>query len=176
MIGRSILLVLVAWVIGFMWFAVALPQPTYEGETDAVIVPTGAAGRIPHGLEVLDDGKARLMLVTGVDPEVRPAEFAAEFGVSMEQMQCCVSLGFDAVDTRGNAVETADWVVENEIKSLRLVTTDWHMRRASGELRQKLPTNVRIVEDAVASEPALGTLFLEYNKLLASWASRMLPI
>ena len=176
MIGRLVMLVVVAWALGFMWFAVSLPQPVYRGETDAVIVPTGAAGRIAHGLEVLDEGKARLMLVTGVDPEVRPGEFAAEFDVSMERMQCCISLGFDAVDTRGNAVETADWVAANEIRSLRLVTTDWHMRRAAGELRQQLPTNIRIVEDAVASEPSLAILFLEYNKLLASRASRLLPI
>ncbi|ABC64378.1 YdcF family protein [Erythrobacter litoralis] len=176
MIWRLFLLVVVAYALGFMWFAAALPQPRFEGETDAVIVPTGAAGRIDRGLEVLDGGKARMMLVTGVDPEVRPAEFAAEFEVSMERMRCCVSLGFDAVDTRGNAAETADWVAENRIRSLRLVTTDWHMRRASGELRQKLPTNIRIVEDAVASEPSLGILFLEYNKLLATWASRLVPV
>ena len=176
MIWRGFLLVVVAWALGFMWFAVTLAQPKADLVTDAVIVPTGGAGRIPHGLEILDSEQARLMLVTGVSEEVKPAEFAAEFGVSMERMQCCVVLGFQALDTRGNAVETADWVARNKIKSLRLVTSDWHMRRASGELRQKLPTNIRIVEDAVATEPSLFTLFLEYNKLLASWLSRVLPI
>lgn len=176
MIWRAALLVLVGWALGFMWFAVSLPQPQHDKSTDAVIVPTGGAGRIGHGLEILDAGQAPLLLVTGVDTDVRPAEFAAEFNVSMERMQCCVVLGFDALDTRGNAVETADWVAENKIKSLRLVTSDWHMRRASGELRQKLPTNVLIVEDAVATEPSLFILFLEYNKLLASWLSRALPI
>lgn len=176
MIGRLVLLALVSWVLGFMWFAVSLPQPRYDGVTDAVIVPTGGPGRIAHGLEILEEEKARLMLVTGVDPEVRPAEFAAEFDASMEMMQCCVTLGFEAVDTRGNAVETAEWVTQNRVKSLRLVTTDWHMRRASGELREKLPTNIRIVEDAVASEPSLFALFLEYNKLLASWLSRAVPV
>ncbi|WP_284124255.1 YdcF family protein [Parerythrobacter aestuarii] len=176
MIWRGFLLVFVAWALGFMWFAVSLPVPVAQGDTDAVIVPTGGAGRIPHGLEILDEKKARLMLVTGVDTDVRPAEFAAEFEVSMERMQCCVALGFEALDTRGNAAETADWVARNKIKSLRLVTSDWHMRRASSELRRQLPTNIRIVEDAVATEPSLFTLFLEYNKLLASWLSGALPI
>jgi uncharacterized SAM-binding protein YcdF (DUF218 family) len=139
-------------------------------------VPTGGAGRIAHGLQILDQGKARLVLVTGVDTDVRPAEFAEEFNVSMDQMQCCVVLGFEAMNTRGNAVETADWVARNEIRSLRLVTSDWHMRRAASELRRQLPTNIRIVEDAVATEPSLFTLFLEYNKLLASWLSRFVPV
>ena len=78
------------------------------------------------------------MLVTGVDPEVTPDEFAAEFEVDEAQMDCCVTLGFKAVDTRSNATETAEWVEANGITSLRLVTTDWHMRRAAGELARTL--------------------------------------
>jgi len=111
------------------------------------------------------------MLVSGVDPEVRPSEFAAEFGVSPEEMACCVTLGFAAVDTRSNAAETAKWVAQNEVRSLRLVTTDWHMRRAAGELDRTLPYHVTVIRDAVSSRPDLGTLFLEYHKLLASRAA-----
>ena len=91
------------WALGFLWFAVSLPQPADRLSTDAVIVPTGGAGRIAQGLAVLDDGLAGKMLVTGVDPEVTPEEFAAEFEVAQEQMDCCVTLGFSAVDTRSNA-------------------------------------------------------------------------
>lgn len=172
MIWRAVMLPVLGWALGFLWFAVTLPQPLADKTTDAVIVPTGAAGRIAHGLEILAAKQARLMLVTGVDPDVKPAEFAAEFDVSLQQMQCCVVLGYAAEDTRGNAQETADWVATNKIKSLRLVTSDWHMRRAAGELRSKLPTNIAVVEDAVTTQPSLGTLFLEYNKLIASWFSR----
>ncbi|MEO0643048.1 MAG: YdcF family protein [Pseudomonadota bacterium] len=160
--------VFLVWALGFLWFAIALPQPAQRLETDAVIVPTGGAGRIARGLDVLDDGLARRMLVTGVDPEVKPGEFAAQFEVPQAQMECCISLGFMAVDTRGNASETAQWVKTNEVTSLRLVTTDWHMRRAAGELERRLPDGVRVVWDAVPSQPSLGALFLEYHKLIAS--------
>lgn len=157
-----------AWVIGFLWFTVALPQPAGEQVTDAVIVPTGGAGRIAQGLAVLDQGQARKMLVTGVDPEVTPEEFAAEFEVDYASLDCCVTLGFIAEDTRGNATETAEWVEAHGIRSLRLVTTDWHMRRAAGELDRTLPEGVEVVWDAVPSEPSLPSLFLEYHKLIAS--------
>jgi uncharacterized SAM-binding protein YcdF (DUF218 family) len=160
-----------AWAIGFLWFVVALPKPADGATTDAVIVPTGGAGRIARGLEVLDKGLAEKLLVSGVDPEVKPGEFAAEFGVSPEEMACCVTLGFAAVDTRSNAAETAKWVAQNEVRSLRLVTTDWHMRRAAGELDRTLPDHVTVVRDAVPSQPQLATLFLEYHKLLASRAA-----
>lgn len=176
MIRNVLAFIVLAWALGFLWFAVTLPQPAGEARTDAVIVPTGAAGRIPHGLAVLDAGLADRMLVSGVAPEVKPGEFAAEFGVSEQRMACCVALGFAAVDTRGNASEIAAWVEANEIGSLRLVTTDWHMRRAAGELDRTLPDSVTVVRDAVASEPSLGNLFLEYNKLLASRASGLLGL
>ena len=35
--------------------------------------------------------------------------FAAEYKVSPELMACCVTLGFQSVDTRSNARETAAW-------------------------------------------------------------------
>ena len=174
MIRHAVSAIFLVWAIGFIWFAVALPQPAGDVETDAVIVPTGAAGRIPHGIEVLEAGLARNMLVTGVDPEVTPDEFAAEFEVSEQSMDCCVTLGFAAVDTRSNAAETARWVEERQVGSLRLVTTDWHMRRAAVELGRTLPSNVSVLRDAVPSEPSLGILFLEYHKLLASWLARMI--
>ncbi|MDZ4272382.1 MAG: YdcF family protein [Erythrobacter sp.] len=171
MIRRGVSLVFLVWVIGFLWFVVTLPGEASDVTTDAVIVPTGGAGRIARGLEVLDQGLAAKMLVSGVDSEVRPGEFAAEFGVAPEQMECCITLGFAAVDTRSNAAETAKWVAQNEVTSIRLVTTDWHMRRAAGEVERTLPGHVTVIRDAVPSQPDFGTLFLEYHKLIASRAA-----
>ncbi len=168
MIRQAISFVVLVWALGFIWFAVTLPQPAGDERTDAVIVPTGSAGRIPRGLDVLERGLAREMLVTGVDRDVKPNEFAAEFGVSSKRMKCCVTLGFTAVDTRSNAEETAAWVRERKITSLRLVTADWHIRRTATELDRTLPDNVSVVRDAVPSQPSMNSLFLEYHKYLAS--------
>lgn len=177
MIRRVFSLLFLAWVLGFLWFVVALPRPAEDGvTTDAVIVPTGGSGRIARGLAVLGAGHARKMLVSGVDPDVRPREFAAEFGVLPREMACCVTLGYAAVDTRSNAAETAKWVAQNEVRSLRLVTTDWHMRRAAGELDRALPASVTVIRDAVRSQPDLGTLFLEYHKLIASRAAGLFDL
>lgn len=168
MVRTFLSLVFLIWALGFLWFTVDLPQPAQKVETDAVIVATGGAGRIARGLDVLKDGLAPRMLVTGVDTDVRPGEFAAEFEVPQALMECCVTLGFMAIDTRGNAFETAEWVERNEISSLRFVTTDWHMRRAAAELDRQLPDSVQVVRDAVPSNPSLPTLFVEYHKLIAS--------
>ncbi|MDN3644584.1 YdcF family protein [Pontixanthobacter aestiaquae] len=168
MIRRVFAFVAIIWFAGFLTFTLTLPGPVADDESRVVVVPTGAAGRIERGLELLEADDARIMLVTGVDPEVKPGEFAAQFDVPMDVMQCCVVLGFDAVDTRGNATETAEWLKAKNIRSIRLVTTDWHMRRAANELRNTIPPAITIVEDAVPSEPSLRILFLEYHKFLAS--------
>ncbi len=175
MINRLFSLVLVAWAFGFLWFAVALPQPAGPERTDAIVVPTGSGGRIPRGIALLRDQQADQLLVSGVDANVRPGEFAAEYDVSPQLMECCVVLGFAALDTRGNARETASWVKANKVSSIRLVTTDWHMRRATLELQGELPQGITLLQDAVRSEPSLWTLFLEYHKLLFAWAVRMWP-
>lgn len=176
MIKRSISAIFLLWAVGFLWFVVALPQPADDIATDAVVVPTGGEGRIAQGLAVLDSDLAKMMLVSGVDREVKPAEFVAQFDVDEDMLECCITLGFAAVDTRGNASEIAQWVEDNEVSSLRLVTTDWHMRRAAGELSRTLPDGVKVIRDAVPSEPSFGSLFLEYHKLLASWTSGLIGL
>ncbi|MGH6785988.1 MAG: YdcF family protein [Novosphingobium sp.] len=173
MLRRALSIVLLAWAFGFIWFAVALPQPLAGGKTDAIAVPTGGKGRIARGLDELGNGLAPRMLVSGVAREVRPHEFALEYKVAPETMACCITLGFASVDTRSNATEIADWLKANRARSVRLVTSDWHMRRAAYELRLVLPKGVTVIEDAVPTRPSLRVLFLEYHKLLARRISRI---
>jgi uncharacterized SAM-binding protein YcdF (DUF218 family) len=173
MLRRVLSLILIAWVLGFVWFAAVLPQPAGTQRADAVVVLTGAAGRVERGLAVLGNGWAPQLFVSGVYREVKPDEFAVQFKVSGTQMACCVTLGYAAADTVGNAGETAGWVRTKNYRTIRLVTSDWHMRRAVFELGGVLPDGVTIVEDAVPSKPSLKTLFVEYNKLVARGLVRL---
>jgi uncharacterized SAM-binding protein YcdF (DUF218 family) len=166
-IWRVLSVVVIAWVLGFALFTVALPRPAPDVlVTDAVVVPTGAPGRIDRGLALLQAGKAQRMLVTGVDPDVRPGELAVAYKVPVQVIICCVDLGHDAVDTRSNADETATWVRTHGYRTVRLVTSDWHMARAALELRHALDADVEVIADPVPGTPRFGILFDEYNKYL----------
>ncbi len=173
MIRRAASIILLVWGFGFLWFAIAMPRAAGPGKAEAVVVLTGGSGRIDRGLEVLGKGWASRLFVSGVDREVRPHEFAIEYGVRAKLMACCVTLGFDSVDTRSNAQEIARWVAQEKIRSIRLVTNDWHMRRAVYELSVALPAGVIVSEDAVISQPSFRTLFLEYHKLIARRLARL---
>ncbi|WP_068076562.1 YdcF family protein [Novosphingobium lentum] len=170
---RLLSLAPLVWALGFIAFALILPQPAGDLHTDGVIVLTGGGGRIPRGIDVLRRGWARQMLVAGVDREVRPREFAAEYGVEPRLFACCMTLGYESVDTRSNALEAARWIASQHLASVRLVTTDWHMRRAAADLAHAAPAGTAILRDAVPSKPSMRILFLEYNKYIARWVARI---
>ncbi|MEY4270334.1 MAG: hypothetical protein RLZZ58_1550 [Pseudomonadota bacterium] len=166
MIGRFLSLVFLAWLLGFAWFALLLPLPAPAARTDAIVVLTGGGGRIDRALERLEAGDAKRLFISGVDRNVKPHELAATYRRPRALFDCCVVLGFEALDTRSNADEVARWVARRNYHSIRLVTTDWHMRRSERELRRALPADVAIVADAVRSQPELPTLWWEYQKYL----------
>jgi uncharacterized SAM-binding protein YcdF (DUF218 family) len=166
-IRRLISLALIVWLLGMAWFVVSLPRPAGNAATDAIVVLTGGKGRIERGIALLKAKKAKRMLVSGVDPTVRPEELAAVQDVSPDLFACCIDLGKQAVDTRSNAEETARWIAQRDFRTVRLVTTDWHMPRAEFELERALAGRAAVVPDAVDSEPSLTVLFREYNKLIA---------
>ncbi|APZ99769.1 hypothetical protein BWQ93_15730 [Sphingopyxis sp. QXT-31] len=176
MIKRILSLLFLAWVLGFAWFALLPPLPAGAQKTDAIVVLTGGPGRIDRALERLEAGDAKRLLISGVAREVKPRELAAEYKRPEELFDCCIALGFEAEDTRSNATEVATWVARRNYKSVRLITTDWHMRRAEYELARAVGDKVTIVPDAVHSEPSLATLFREYHKYLAGLAGGLLGL
>jgi uncharacterized SAM-binding protein YcdF (DUF218 family) len=166
MIVRFFALLVLIWALGFAAFAVALPRPGPDMRTDGIVVVTGGPGRIPRGLALLEAGKAKRMLISGVDRRVRPQDMIAEYHASARLIACCVDLGDESVDTRSNAEETAAWVRRHRYRTLRLVTTDWHMARARFELARMLDGQVTILPDGVRSEPGFLVLMTEYTKYL----------
>ena len=166
MISRAVAFLVLLYVLGYAASAVFLPKPGDERRTDAIVVLTGGAKRLERGLQLLEQKKADRMLISGVERTVRPVELAARYGTQQALFECCIDLGREAVDTRSNAEETAGWVHRKGYKTVRLVTTDWHMPRAQFELRRLLNDDVTLFGDAIASRPRFSTLFKEYNKYL----------
>ena len=166
MIRRVLGIAVIAWLLGFAWFMASLPGPLDNRRTDAIVVPTGGPGRIDRGIALLRAGAAKRMLVTGVAPGVRPVDLAIEYRTSPGLFACCIDLGREAVDTQSNAEETRDWVRRHRYRSVRLVTADWHLRRARLELTYALGPDIRVEGDGVAGAPRLLLLLAEYDKYL----------
>ena len=90
---------------------------------------------------------------------------------------CCVDLGSESVDTRSNAEEAQALARAAQLYQLvRLVTSDWHMRRARYEFRRQLGGKYRDRPRRGRTEPSFMTLFAEYNKYLLRRLSVWLDI
>jgi uncharacterized SAM-binding protein YcdF (DUF218 family) len=177
-IARAASLITLLYALGFVLFALTLgrPAPVDAAKTDAAVVLTGGSNRIEHAMTVLSDGKAKRLLVAGADPSVTKADLARRIGGSRHLLKCCVDLGSESVDTRSNAEEAGRWLARHHFTSVRLITSDWHMRRARYEFRKVLGAKFAIVPDAVQSEPSLLTLFGEYNKYVLRRAAVLADI
>lgn len=173
---RLLSLVVLVYVLGYALFVVALPRPADARTTDAIVVLTGGAGRIDRGLDILEQRRAKRMLISGVARTVRPSELAAQAGRGADLFECCIDLGRESVDTRSNADETARWLKRHRFRTVRLVTTDWHMPRARFELSRRVGEGVVIYKDAIDSDPSFNQLFTEYNKYLLRHAAVVVGI
>ena len=165
-LARAAALPLLGWMLGLIWFSLTLPGPAPLAlKSDGVVVLTGGTGRFRRGLAVVEAGAARRMLVSGVGEKTSRRQLAAAFGVATGRLRT-TDLGYQAVDTRSNAEETARWVAEHQFTSIRVVTSAGHMRRARLELSRVLPADVKVLSDAVPSEPKAHGLAFEYSKWL----------
>jgi uncharacterized SAM-binding protein YcdF (DUF218 family) len=178
MIARLLAFVVVLYALGFALFAVTLgsPAPADTPKVDAIVVITGGKGRIEHAASLLADGQGKRLLIAGADPLVRKVDLVNRLGGKEKLFDCCVDLGSESVDTRSNAEEANRWLQRRKYRSIRLVTSDWHMRRARYEFNRRLDPQIRIVPDAVRTEPNFMTLFAEYNKYLLRRISAWLDI
>ena len=169
------------WAAGFLVFMEALPK-TPKGDlvpTDAVVVLTGGSLRVETGLQLLENGYAERLFVSGVHRGIDVAELIRVAERRPGRLECCITLGHNATDTIGNAIETAEWVAQHNIGTLRLVTAGYHMPRSLLELSARMP-DVTILPHPVFPEHVKldrwylypGTALLaagEYSKFLAAY-------
>lgn len=173
---RILAFLLLAYALGYAVFAVMLPRPAGEERTDAIVVLTGGPGRLEHGFELMERGLGRRMLISGVARTVRPEELAAVYDVDPRLFECCIALDRESFDTRSNADEIARWLERRRFASIRLVTNDLHMPRARYEVRKRIGPDIRLVVDAVPTEPGFEQIFIEYNKYLLGMAADLIGI
>lgn len=175
-----VLLIGLAWTGGLVWFAErVVPGVTAEdGQTDAIVVLTGGRNRLTEGLLLLADERADRLFVSGVYHGVDVAALLALQQAAPQELECCIELGYEADDTAGNARETGAWAGDNDIASIRLVTSAYHMPRALVAFRAAMP-DITIVPHPVDSDAVPldewythpGTALLlasEYSKYLAA--------
>lgn len=131
----------VLFLLGFAWFALVIPRQEHElsGNADAIVVLTGGAERIADAFDLMENGRAKRLLITGVHPDTTSEDLLRRHPKAQPFLHCCVDLDRRALNTAGNALEARRWVANNRFRRVIIVTSSWHMPRALVELGRALP-------------------------------------
>jgi uncharacterized SAM-binding protein YcdF (DUF218 family) len=133
---------LLAGAIGqFALFAhtIATAKVPSSANADAIVVLTGGHARVSEAVRLLEEGRANRLLISGVHPGTTREQLAAVTASAMPLEKASVDLDRVALNTAGNAAETATWVKKNGFGSLLVVTSAYHLPRAEAELSGALP-------------------------------------
>ncbi len=173
------------WCIGLLWFLWQIPDdtsPVLSTKADAIVVLTGGGLRLEHGLNLLTHDKGKLLFISGVYAGAKPSEIFSAISPEMEKTyhryKKRIMVGKEALDTHGNAIETAAWVKKHNVRVIRLVTAAYHMPRSLLEMQWALP-DVTIIPDPVFPDSLSGKgwkqqmnmlkfIIGEYHKYLAT--------
>jgi uncharacterized SAM-binding protein YcdF (DUF218 family) len=138
---------------GFVLFANSVtrePQPQ-DASADGIVVLTGGQTRILEAAKLLEDGRGQRLLISGVNQKIGRASLLKISRLDETLFNCCVDLGYAALDTIGNAVETRRWAESLGYTRLIVVTSGFHMPRSLAELSREMP-NIELIAHPVAAE------------------------
>jgi uncharacterized SAM-binding protein YcdF (DUF218 family) len=179
---------LIIFLAGFLWFAysatqVVIESPDKISKKDAIVVFTGGKRRILSGLKMFVENRADKIFISGAASEIKIDDVIMLVSdpkdrLYLELNRSRMHMGYEADNTLENAIETAKWIKEEEVKSLIFITSFYHMKRAILSLQYFIDDNVKIVKYPIYTDKespvkwynnsrVSGLYFDEYVKYLA---------
>lgn len=137
----ALILLLVMLIIGFIVFANSVDRERVEPAhaADGIAVLTGGVARIDEAMKLLAKGKAKRVLITGVNQTTTKEQLKRLASQGDQYFACCVDIDKEALNTIDNATETAQWAALHRYGSIIVVTSNYHMPRALAELARAIP-------------------------------------
>ena len=167
------------WLGGLMGFGYCINRLRADEtvKTDAIVVLTGGRNRIGEAVRLLNDGLARQLLISGVSKgtSLDILKKRKDINITTDRE---ITLEENSTNTVENAIEAAAWVRKNKIRSIRLVTSNYHLPRSMAEFRANNGDLIILAHPVYSEKVAVRwwknwrSFFLiagEYNKFLYVW-------
>ena len=171
------------WLGGLICFDYKINHLTQDvtTKTDAIVVLTGGRHRLSEAASLLNQGMSERLFISGVPANVSLNALKKRGDIKIFTHKE-ITLDKIATNTFENARETSNWIKENNIQSIRLVTSNYHLFRSLVEFR-RWNHDVKIILHPVYSEKVATSwwksldsfyfLASEYNKFLFAFVRAM---
>ncbi len=169
---------IILWLGGFLIFQrmiMSYPKDLETETTDALVVLTGGRNRVAEALRLYNSGLSERLLISGVGHDVGIQELADQNKTAITHKKGQIILGTEATNTIENAIEVREVIRRQNISSVRLVTSNYHMPRSREEILALNP-DIKIICHPVYSENVStkwwkrpGSFYLiagEFNKFI----------
>ncbi|MFZ3207929.1 MAG: YdcF family protein [Geobacteraceae bacterium] len=145
-----LVILLVALAVLFVDFAYKTfsVRPS-ERKSDAIVVLAGGRGRIEEGIRLYRERQRGWLFLIGVDPLVRKGDLFRDRNSLGEGDK--VILEKVSRNTLENALYAREIIVSKGISSISLITSRYHMKRATLIFRSLLPMEIAIYPHPVDS-------------------------
>lgn len=171
-VSIACILALIGWLAGLFAFINdidSMPPPRPAQKLDAIVVLTGGSNRLDAGFNLLEQGFGKKLFISGVGHGLDVKRLLKRWkDEPQSNLDCCVILGFEALDTSGNALETAEWLHQQGFHSIYLVTANYHIRRALLEFGRLAPDVVITPYPVVPDKSDMPLIMREYTKYIAA--------
>lgn len=171
-----VLIAACVWFAGLFWFDFLINHYPEDRttRTDAIIVVTGGRNRISESIRLLNNHLSERLFISGVAKSITVEDILKNSTVKTEELGK-IELGYSATNTIENASEISRWIQKNNIKSIRFISSNYHIPRSLAEF-SAYHKDIQVIIHPVYSENVskdwwqswgTGCLFIsEYNKFL----------
>ena len=166
-------------VLGFMLFAaVAMREPVNSAAAaDGIVVLTGTDSRIVEAARLLEQGRGKRMLISGVNRADQPDGPASQVRYGRGKLPVLRRHRLRGAGHVGNADETRQWVKDLNFRSVIVVTSSYHMPRSMTELGLAMP-DITLTAHSVQSKgarPDAWWLYARTTRVLIREYLKFLP-
>lgn len=138
----SLLLIVIIVLLHFNYFLLKIKKyeflPIEENIVEGIVVLTGDKYRISEGLSLLEKKIGNKLLISGVNSKIPLNVIKNEFPKYDELFNCCIEFDNTSSNTFENIREVYVWKLNNDINTILIVSSDYHLPRVELESNRLL--------------------------------------
>ncbi|MDR0556069.1 MAG: YdcF family protein [Holosporaceae bacterium] len=132
-VGKYFVAALIIWMLlcGIFVVCIATYNPRYDRNFDYVVILTGEYRRIAYVFRMMSSYQPKSVFISGAHEKITLRDICPRGCYTKAQ----IILGKQSRNTVENAVEVYEWIRQNNISEILLITSDYHLPRSLLEFK-----------------------------------------